>query len=146
MHCLQVVSSDDSIVLACQGYGVVRELEGVATEESDKPTHDCFIKDCGVLEANADLSPPHEVGPTLLPTLLPDSPSLPPPPPPLAPRLSFVLLLPDARLLLCLRLGIYQFVPPDYIHASSDVKLCQLHSQIIMGHHSPIVSSPTSSR
>ena len=71
MHCLQVVSSDDSIVLACQGYGVVRELEGVATEESDKPTHDCFIKDCGVLEANADLSPPHEVGPATLLHLAP---------------------------------------------------------------------------
>ena len=47
--------------LLCQGYGVVRELENVATEESDKPTHECFIRDCGVLGADADLSPTQEV-------------------------------------------------------------------------------------
>ncbi|KAL3130719.1 hypothetical protein ABBQ38_000068 [Trebouxia sp. C0009 RCD-2024] len=45
-----------------QGYGVVRELEGVATEENDKPTYQCFIQDCGVLKAGADLSTPQEEG------------------------------------------------------------------------------------
>ena len=50
-----------AVHFACQGYGVVRELETVATEASDKPTYDCFIRECGQLEANADLSPSQEV-------------------------------------------------------------------------------------
>ena len=75
MHCLQLVCVDEHIALGCQGYGVVRELEGVATEASDKPTYDCFIKECGVLEGNADLSPPLEVSPASVPHLpLPDPP------------------------------------------------------------------------
>lgn len=45
-----------------QGYGVVRELENVATEEGDKPTHECFIKDCGQLPPGTDLSPPQQDG------------------------------------------------------------------------------------
>lgn len=74
VHCLQVVFVDHSVALACQGYGVVRELESVATEASDKPTYDCFIKDCGELEANADLSPPQEVSPATFPLHQSDSP------------------------------------------------------------------------
>ncbi len=37
----------------------MRELENVATEEGDKPTHD--IKDCGELPPGADLYPPTQV-------------------------------------------------------------------------------------
>ena len=52
----------------------MRELESVATEASDKPTYECFIKDCGVLAANADLSPPQEVSPATVPQpMLPTS-------------------------------------------------------------------------
>jgi len=40
---------------------VVRELENVATEEGDKPTHECYIKDCGELPPGADLCPPAQV-------------------------------------------------------------------------------------
>lgn len=43
-----------------RGYGVVRELENVATEEGDKPTHECYIKDCGELPPGADLCPPSQ--------------------------------------------------------------------------------------
>ena len=39
----------------------MRELEGVATESGDKPTHECFIKDCGELPAGASLKPPLQV-------------------------------------------------------------------------------------
>ena len=46
-----------------QGFGAVRELENVATESGDKPTHECFIKDCGELPPGADLSPPKQVNP-----------------------------------------------------------------------------------
>ncbi len=46
---------------ATQGYGVVRELENVATEEGDKPTHECYIKDCGELPSGADFYPPTQV-------------------------------------------------------------------------------------
>lgn len=44
-----------------QGYGVVRELENAATEQSDKPTHECLIKDCGQLPSDTDLSSPSQV-------------------------------------------------------------------------------------
>ncbi len=40
---------------------MVRELENVATEEGDKPTHECYIKDCGELPPGADLYPPAQV-------------------------------------------------------------------------------------
>ena len=51
-----------------QGYGVVRELENVATEEGDKPTHECFIKDCGELPSDDDLTPPAQVCCVVAPT------------------------------------------------------------------------------
>ena len=105
MHCLQLVCVDEHIALGCQGYGVVRELEGVATEASDKPTYDCFIKECGVLEGNADLSPPLEVSPASVPHL-----PLPDPPSPTNPLLS------RPRFLLCLPLGMYQCMLPDCIY------------------------------
>lgn len=56
--------------LSCgeQGYGVVRELENVATEEGDKPTHECFVKDCGELPSDADLTPPAQVCGAMVPT------------------------------------------------------------------------------
>lgn len=44
-----------------QGYGVVRELENAATEEDDKPTHECLIKDCGQLSSDSDLTTPSQV-------------------------------------------------------------------------------------
>lgn len=56
------------LLRAEQGYGVVRELENVATEEGDKPTHECFIKDCGELPSDADLTPPAQVCPAVAPT------------------------------------------------------------------------------
>ena len=44
-----------------QGYGAVRELENVATDSGDKPTHECFIKDCGQLAPGASTAPPLQV-------------------------------------------------------------------------------------
>ena len=44
-----------------QGYGAVRELENVATDSGDKPTHECFIKDCGELPPGASTNPPLQV-------------------------------------------------------------------------------------
>lgn len=45
-----------------QGYGAVRELENVATDSGDKPTHECFIKDCGQLAPGASTAPPLQEG------------------------------------------------------------------------------------
>ena len=44
--------------MALQGYGVVRELENAATEQNDKPTHECIIHDCGQLPSDAELATP----------------------------------------------------------------------------------------
>ena len=37
-----------------QGYGVVREVERVATSEQDRPEHPCIVDDCGELPAGTD--------------------------------------------------------------------------------------------
>ncbi len=37
-----------------QGYGVVREVERVATSEQDRPEHPCTVDDCGELPAGTD--------------------------------------------------------------------------------------------
>lgn len=56
---LSVLSVDTVSVV--QGYGLVRELENAATEQDDKPTHTCIIKDCGQLASDAKLATPSQV-------------------------------------------------------------------------------------